>query len=125
MDNISPNKSCDICTKVPFSVFKIILYKTIYKDEKYYLLLPINKNENQRDIVIDFIKFDDDKFNKSYKFKFFNNKFYSTQLSKNLIEKLQLHNFLYLNFQNKNIQLSLNGFKQAYLNIKNNCNRIN
>ena len=105
--------------------FKIILYKTIYKDEKYFLLFPLNKRENDRDIVIDFIKFDDNKFNKSYKFEFFNNKFYSTQLSKNLIEKLQLHNFLYLNFQNKNIQLSLNGFKQAYLNIKNNCKRIN
>ena len=105
--------------------FKIILYKTIYKDEKYFLLFPLSKSGNQRDIVIDFIKFDDDKFNKSYKFKFLNNKFYSTQLSKNLIEKLQLHNFLYLNFQNKNIQLSLNGFKQAYLNIKNNCKRIN
>ena len=104
--------------------FKIILYKTIYRDEKYFLLFPLNKRENDRDIVIDFIKFDDNKFNKSYKFKFFNNKFYSTQLSKNLIEKLQLHNFLYLNFQNKNIQLSLNGFKQAYLNIKNNCKRI-
>ena len=107
------------------SNFKIILYKTIYKDEKYFLLFPLSKSGNQRDIVIDFIKFDDDKFNKSYNFKFLNNKFYSTQLSKNLIEKLQLHNYLYLNFQNKNIQLSLNGFKQAYLNIKNNCKRIN
>ena len=105
--------------------FKIILYKTIYKDEKYYLLFPRNKSENQSEIFIDFIKFDDKKFNKSYKFKFFNNKFYNTQLSKNLINKLQFHNFLYLNFENKDIQLSLNGFKQAYLNIKDNCKRIN